>query len=356
MKATAPKAPLDPRFAQLDASWVDRVLRDGGHTGAPVKAVVPEPLAFGGATTEIARLRIDYADGEPGPASLVGKLRGQGDVHRQMEAAMGLFDREVRFYREFAADLPIETAALFHPGDGHKAPLLLEDLAALRPGDQAAGLSASDAEQCLDALAALHAAHWESPTLGSPWLTNPYEGTFRQMTAQLMVSGIDALEAYATPSQRQQIPTDPARWEDLIARLGEGPHTLVHNDCRLDNIFFREDGRPVIIDWQTLAAARSSMDVANLLGGSMEPDDLSASWELLLRRYHDGLVQHGVQGYSLDELQLHYRQNVIWPLGQGLALIGALKGNDARGVGPKNIARALSHVVEVDAFAAHAEA
>ncbi|OHV06906.1 hypothetical protein BKN37_00230 [Mycobacterium talmoniae] len=335
---------------------MDRVLREGGHTGARVTAVTPEPLASSGATTEMARLRLEYADGEPGPASLVGKLRGQDDLRRQIDAAMGLFDREVRFYRGLAGDLPVDTAAVFHTGDGHQTPLLLEDLAGLRLGDQAAGLSVSDAEQCLDALAALHAAYWQSPTLQTPWLTNPCEGMFRQMTAQLMVSGVGALDAYASSGQRGQIPTDPARWEKLIARLGDGPHTLVHNDCRLDNIFFRHDGRPVVVDWQTLATARASMDVANLLGGSMEPDDLSTNWERLLRRYHDGLVQGGVEGYSFDELLLHYRQNLIWPLGQGLALIGALKTNDTRGVGPKNVMRALAHVAELDAFAAHTEA
>ncbi len=349
-------SPLDPRFTQLDASWIDQVLRDGGHTGATVTAVVPEPLAFGGATTEMARLRLEYADGAPGPASLVGKLRGQDELRRQMEAAMGLFDREVRFYREFAADLPVGTAAVFHAGDGHDTPLLLEDLAGLRLGDQAAGLSVPDAGQCMDALAALHAEHWQLRTLATSWLTNRYDGTFRQMTVQLMVSGLGALDAFASADQLAQVPTDPARWEELIARLGDGPRTLVHNDCRLDNIFFRADGRPVIVDWQTVAAARSSMDVANLLGGSMEPDDLSDNWEQLLRRYYDRLVAGGVEGYSFDELVLHYRQNLIWPLGQGLALIGALKTNDTRGIGPKNVVRALSHVTELDAFTAHSEA
>jgi hypothetical protein len=57
-------------------------------------------------------------------------------------------------------------------------------------------LSVGDAEVCLDALADMHAAFWESPELKGPWLTRPSEGIFQAMIAQLMVSGVSALSRY----------------------------------------------------------------------------------------------------------------------------------------------------------------
>src|SRR5262245_46154786 len=57
-------------------------------------------------------------------------------------------------------------------------------------------------------------------------------------------------------------------------RCAEGPQTFVHNDFRLDNIFFRPDGQPVIIDWQLAGRCRGTQDLAYLLSGSMATDAL----------------------------------------------------------------------------------
>jgi Uncharacterized oxidoreductase dhs-27 len=115
-------------------------------------------------------------------------------------------------------------------------------------------------------------------------------------------------------------------------------------------MFFEQDGTPIFIDWQFLSDSRGSQDVGNLLGGSMEADDLSKNWESLLRRYHDRLVEKGVSGYSFDDCVLHYRQHVVWALGQGMSLLGAL--GDERSVGDALVLRALPHIAELDSFAA----
>jgi hypothetical protein len=79
---------------------------------------------------------------------------------------------------------------------------------------------------------------------------------------------------------------------------------------------------------------------------------LSANWERLLRRYHDRLLAGGVTGYSFDECVEHYRQNILYPLGAGMALIGAMDIGDGRGLGDAIIVRCLNHIAELDAFAA----
>jgi hypothetical protein len=348
-----------PVLTEIDPAWLADVLRAGGHTEANVVAVEAEALTITGATTDMARLRVTYDDMPgPGPASMIAKIRGRDELRVQMDAALGLFAREARFYTEFARRVPVRKPLALHVGDGRETPLLLEDLGELRMGDQAQGLSIRDAEACLDALADMHAAFWESPELKDDWLTRPSEGSFKAMIAQLMVSGVSALSGYegkVPAGVIAQVPQDPERWQRIIGRLGEGPHTLVHNDCRLDNFFFADDGAPIFVDWQLPADTRGSQDVANLLAGSMEPHDLSTHWETLLRRYHDRLETGGVSGYSFDECVLHYRQNVIWALGQGLSLLGSLGEGDHRGVGDKIVVRSLSHISELASFEAVAE-
>ena len=338
---------------KLEPAWLDVILRATGHSTATVVGVEAEPLAFTGATSDMARLRITYDDsGAAGPASAIAKIRGRDDVRVQMDQVLGLFDREVRFYRELADGVPIRAPRAIYIGDGNETPLLLEDLGALRVGDQSEGLTVADAEACLDALADMHAAYWESPMLAAEWLDRPTEGPVGQMTVQLMLSGADQLarfEGRVPAGAIERFPRDPERLGAALARLSDGPHTLVHNDCRLDNTFFADDGAPVMVDWQQVADARWSRDVANLLGGNMEPDDLAANWEPLLRRYHARLKDRGVSGLSFDDCILHYRQNLIWPVGQGLFLCGPL-GGDERGVGERIVVRALSHAADLDAF------
>ncbi|MGH7750770.1 MAG: phosphotransferase, partial [Candidatus Dormibacteria bacterium] len=331
----------------LNAGWFTNALRDAGHATAAVTAVSCETMAFRGAIADMARVRLDYdGSGEPGPASLVAKIRGTTGVQVAMDGAMGLYEREARFYRQLAGEVPVATPRCYHIGDGTATPLLLEDLGALRIGDQMRGLAPADAELLMDALADLHARYWESPVLEQDWLLSPGEGAFAGMVAQLVSSGVDTLRARhgdRVPARvLDAIAQAAPRWQEILGRCAEGPMTLVHNDCRLDNIFFHAGGEPVFVDWQVVARTRGTQDVANLLAGSMDVADLGARWEALLRRYHDRLRENGIRDYEWGECVRHYRQNILYPLGAGIALLGHLDIGDDRGLGDAIVLRALS--------------
>jgi hypothetical protein len=179
---------------QIAPGWLTDVLRSGGHSEAAVTSVELEPVAFAGATTDMARLRIGYDNaGAPGPPTLVAKIRGATEVQRQMDQAMGLFGREAEFYARIADQVPIRTPACVHIGNGDDTPLLLEDLGELRMGDQMEGMRIADAEVMMDALADLHARFWEAPGLAEPWLASPASGVFAGMITQLVASGAQAL-------------------------------------------------------------------------------------------------------------------------------------------------------------------
>lgn len=351
---------LNETLQHLDRGWLDGVLRDAGHNRSKITELRVEQVAFGGATTDMARLRMTYADVGGGPESLVAKVRGAKPVQVQMDQAMGLFERERRFYIEIADGVPVHTAALFYAGDGDTTPLILQDLGGLRMGDQRHGLDVADAAALMDSLAALHARFWESPELSADWLVSPTEGVYSQMIAQVVASGASAVtERFVGQVSDVTLVAvvDAARdWNHVLQRCAEGPKTLAHNDCRLDNVFF--DGpdsssiiSPYLIDWQVPAVTRGTQDVANLLAGSMNIDDLAQHWEMLVARYHDGLLAGGVTDYTRQECIEHYRQSVIYPLGQGLAMLGALDTGDGRGVGEISVLRCLKHIEALDSFA-----
>ena len=326
-----------------------------------VVGVEAQPLEVASAAGELARLWLTYdSTGSEGPATIIAKAPGTSDIQGAMDAALGLFSRERYVYGELADSLPVRLPRCYYAGDAaRREPLLLEDLKELRTGDQVVGLALGDAERLVDLLADMHAMFWEvelpggDPSRLLSW-ADPANGA---VVTQLLVSGVASLmECYPN-----RVPLDvlnsiaelAPEWADVMRRCAEGPETFVHNDFRLDNVFFRPNGEPVVIDWQLAGRCRGTQDLAYLLSGSMDHHMLLDCWELLVGRYHARLLARGVGGYALQQCLFHYRQSVLHGLAPGIAMLGkmALGGGDARGLADTLVLRTLTHCRDVEAFA-----
>ena len=340
--------------------WLSDVLGAAGVVDGAVAGVETEPLDVAGAAGELARLSLTYEPaGAAGPATIIAKAPGSSEIQRAMDAAMGLFARERFVYGELAGALPLRLPRCYHPGDGDKEePMLLEDLRGLRMGDQVAGLDRADAERLVDGLADLHAAFWEAGPPGgdASRLVSWTDPVFGAMLTQLVTSGVEALrqgyEGRVAPGVLDAIEEVAPDWTTVLRRCAEGPQTFVHNDFRLDNIFFGPDGEPVVIDWQLAGVCRGTQDLAYLLSGSMGIDALRDSWERLVTRYQARLTAEGVSDYGLDQCLLHYRQSLLYTIAPGIAMLGQMQlaGGDARGLADALILRTLTHATELAAF------
>jgi len=357
----ASAAPAGSWIDAITPRWLTAVLRAAEVAEAAVLEFQARPLGVASAAGDLARLALAYEPVRPpGPATIIAKAPGSGSAQRAMEAAMGLFGRERYVYAELASALPVRLPRCYYPGDpGKQEPMLLEDLQALRAGDQVTGLDRADAERLVDVLADLHTAFWQAGPPGGDasrlvsW-TDPALGA---MLTQLVTSGVAALrERYAerVPARILTAITESApNWAGVLRRCAEGPQTFVHNDFRLDNIFFRPDGEPVVIDWQLAGRCRGTQDLAYLLSGSMPTDTLRDCWDVLLRRYHARLSAAGVHGYDLQQCRFHYRQSLLYSLAPGIAMLGQMQfhGGDARGLADTLVLRTLTHASDLDAFA-----
>ncbi len=161
----------------MTAEWLtDRLRSSGAIDQARVQSLQLAPVDPGnGVTCVLVRVILTYDLVEPqAPATLVAKFSDPDPEFRAMVHSMGFFEREVSFYSEFAADIPIVVPRCYFagiaPGDGWSL-LLLEDLAPARNGSWTLGSSLEDLRVAVAGIAAVHAAWWQSPRLESAsWL------------------------------------------------------------------------------------------------------------------------------------------------------------------------------------------
>jgi hypothetical protein len=305
----------------LTAGWLTDCLQASGATRrARVVAFECGPLdPHQGMTGVLVRLHLHYDEAEPqAPRSLVAKFAQPDPEFRAMVHEMGFFEREVQFYRELAADVPVPTPRCYFAGVDPEEGwclLLLEDLAPARNGSWVLGSTRQELEVALSTIAMMHARWWQSRRLeGAAWLT---------MRGALSVEQMQDVVAQCWPGflGRLTVPVTPAiaAAGDLVANhlravcahlFRSPPLTLIHHDFDGDNLFFPEvDGRlgVVILDWQLATRARAAVDVSWLIGGQCEPGARREHEVDLVRMYHTLLVEQGVRGYGFDRCWDDYR-------------------------------------------------
>ena len=103
MAKTRPYLPETPE--ELTASWLSTVL--GGEVQAVQQKVLGDGQGFMG---DVVLLHIESPDPSV-PKSVVAKLPKK--ANRVMGELLGVYEREIMFFREFAHDLPVRAPQLF---------------------------------------------------------------------------------------------------------------------------------------------------------------------------------------------------------------------------------------------------
>jgi len=237
---------------ELDPPWLERALGSGAIDSLQVEAIGT------GQMSESHRVSIAYADPErAGPATIVLKIAAGDPTSRSTGVGLGIYEREVRFYREIAPRLggPLASCALalYDEREGFFT-LLLEDVAPARQGDQIAGCSVAEAGLAMRGLARLHGPLLEDRALAQSGWLNRAAPVNQALVSQLLPGFLERYGERVSAEHR-------ALCERFVARLDawleerRPPEGLVHGDYRLDNLLFGEgdSARPLtVVDWQTV--------------------------------------------------------------------------------------------------------
>ncbi len=169
--------PAIPTPESITPEFFTDVLRAGGHPGVRVAGF--EAVNVGtGQIGRCVRFRLAYAGEAAGaPATLVGKFPSLDPLSSQTGVQLRNYAREVFFYRELAARIPIAKPRCYWAeilGEGPEFALILEDMAPATQGDQLAGCTPEVARAAVCELAKLHAASWMDASLrGHALLAEP---------------------------------------------------------------------------------------------------------------------------------------------------------------------------------------
>jgi hypothetical protein len=348
--------PADSDGITLD--WLAAALREAGAIcDARVTSIQSGPVGHMGLTGQLRRLRISYDKAEPGaPSSLLAKFSAQNPENRAAVHSMGFYEREIGFYREFAADCPVRTPRCYFGEvemDSGASLLLLEDLTWMRNLNSAGG-AVDEVELVIRELGKLHAAWWGDARLDqTPWL--PMKGSLApdERRVVLIQNWESFLGKLSIPVTEEVLSAGDLCTRYLsavsISMYTQSPRTLIHHDVQGDNLLVAGDGERSLafVDWQLTTAARPVVDLADFLVRHLDTSERRRHEDRLLGIYHSVLTERGVTDYPLEQCTDDYAMALLLPASRLATAVGFHPGLTATPDGHWNVvfpryARALT--------------
>jgi hypothetical protein len=340
---------LIERPSDLTADWLTSAVGSATVTDFAVERIGT------GQMSECYRVSLSYAAGATGPASVVLKVAAADPSSRQTGLAMGLYEREVRFYADVAPGLGGPIAACYHhaydPETG-AFDLLLDDATPAVVGDEIRGATIEEATLALTQLAAVHGPILADPSLAD-WINR--ESPLNQgLMAALYAGFADRYSDQIAPAHRDVCERLVATFDAYLAQEGAtGRHGLIHGDYRLDNMLFGEAGadRPLtVVDWQTVTWGPAQTDVAYFLGCALPVQRRREHYDDLLRAYHTALGPDS--SLSLDEVREGVRRQSFFGVVMTIVspmLVARTERGDQMFM--TMLERHCQHVIDTDALA-----
>lgn len=282
------------RPADLSAAWLTSAVGAGTVSDFAVERIGT------GQMSECYRVQLTYADGAAGsddPESVVLKVAATDPMSRQTGMTLGLYEREVCFYRDIAPRLRGPVAPCYHAAFDASSGIfdvLLGDANPAVVGDEIRGATTAQARLAVTELARLQGPLLGDTTLAdAPWLNRDAPINQTLITA-LHAGFVDRYGDQIAPQHRMVCERLVGGFDEYLAEeaVAGRIHGLVHGDYRLDNMLFGTAGadRPLtVVDWQTVTWAPAMTDLAYFLGCALPVADRRQHYDALLDAYHTAL-------------------------------------------------------------------
>jgi aminoglycoside phosphotransferase (APT) family kinase protein len=266
-------------------------------------------------TTGRARLRLAYASGASGPATVFVKLPPFDEMQRQLVAVTDMGRREAHFYEAIAAEAPLRVPRPWFAAHGEEPTdyiMVLEDLEASgctfpKSFDEHAR---ANGKQVIEALARLHAHFWQDPRFESElaWVPRAMRGA---LGAKLIEQAREKFSSDFPPVFAELCRLYADHHERVCDLWDEGESTLIHGDIHAGNQFL-DGARLGVYDWAVISRSPGIRDVGIYLCNSCPTELRRAQQESWLRAYRQGLADGGVDAPAFETLWTRYRRAVLY--------------------------------------------
>ncbi len=300
--------PLPDQPADITPEWLSRVL---SAKSGPSHITSVEVVESHSGTTGRSRLRVAWTESSPHPTEIFVKLPPTDPTSRNMVITTGMGKREALFYDALGPEVPVRIPAPLWSGwneEGSEYIMLMEDLLTSgcrfpSPRDPAL---LDHAESLMRGLGTLHGFYWDSPRFGADlgWV----EPTMRNEWGSILIQagleqfGEEMPELFSRLARLYLADTEA--FNDFLDR---GPHTLIHGDCHIGNLFVDEK-EVGFLDWACFSHAPGMRDVAYFLCNSLPTKLRQANQESLLAIYRESLASSGGPDLSPEALWQDYRR------------------------------------------------
>ena len=345
------------RPGDLTAAWLTAAIGAGTIADFSVERIGT------GQMSECYRVQLNYADRGPGdgPDSVVLKVAATDPMSRQTGGSLGLYEREVGFYRDIAPRLRGPVAPCYHAAfDASEGifDVLLGDANPAEVGDEIRGATIAQAQLAVTELARLQGPLLGDATLAEArWLRRDTPVNQGLITA-LYAGFVDRYGDQIAPRHRMVCERLVGGFDAYLAEeAAEGRdgsfQGLVHGDYRLDNMLFGAVGadRPLtVVDWQTVTWGPAMTDLAYFLGCALPVAERRTHYDALLQAYHAALGPDAP--ISLADVREGVRRQSFF--GVMMAIISSMlvertERGDAMFM--TMLQRHCEHVLDVDALA-----
>jgi hypothetical protein len=343
------------RPADLTADWLTAAIGTGTITNFRVERIGT------GQMSECYRVQLTYADrgsGSGGPNSVVLKVAATDPMSRQTGGSLGLYEREVSFYRDIAPRLRGPVAPCYHAAFDAGAGIfdvLLGDANPAVVGDEIRGATVAQAKLAVTELARLQGPLLGDTTLAdAPWLHRDTPVNQGLITA-LHAAFVDRYGDRIAPQHRMVCERLVGGFDAYLAEeAGEGRiQGLVHGDYRLDNMLFGAVGADralTVVDWQTVTWGPAMTDLAYFLGCALPVGERRTHYDELLQAYHAALGPDAP--ISLADVREGVRRQSFFGVMMAIVssmLVERTERGDAMFM--TMLQRHCEHVLDVDALA-----
>lgn len=328
----------DPRLIdtvdEIDAPWIESVLRSAGIPDAQVAAVDIAPIGAGN-VSDTVRVDITFR-GQQGdaPRALVVKLKPSDPAVHAHGLNSGAYHREIGGYRAIAER---HACRIPHPywvtGDETTINLVMEDLTGrTTPGDQIAGCDPRAAEAVVVELARLHSEFYPLSADTAPaWMIRlPDVCEYWSEKAQRGAVAARSRFVGALPADALQVIADAAALVRDWHLLPQARVSFTHGDPRVDNVLFEKHGDEVsaiLLDWQVTGLRNPMYDVGYFMSGSLDAEVRREHEMRLIRRYVSVFAERR-PGYDETTATCDYQIQLLSGLYITLAAIDVLPDND----------------------------